>query len=140
MHRLGLSLIFDLNGNESQWNYDENYISASTALEDFTANTNFFDETLKAISLFIKRIQSGDLLNNPVSVTSISAGFSEEIKDENETIKWEYTIGDLVVQIILTKATGDYTYSRTAFNLTWSNFIHFYNRLEQFFKQYIEKR
>ena len=137
MHRLGLSLIFDLNGDESQWDYDGSYISASTALEDFTADTNFFGESLKAIALFVKKIQDGSLINNPVSTTAISAGFSEEIKDENGTIKWEYTISDLVVQIILTKATGEYTYSRTAFNLTWSNFLHFYNRLEQFFKQYI---
>ena len=140
MHRFSIILVFGLGGSESEWRYDQGRISTLNILENYASDINFFQQSLEAIRSFIKNCYNNNIITTPPSITNISDGFLEEIKDENGGIRWEFKIGDLEVELIFNKEEETYIWNRTAFNLTWSDFLLFFNRLESFFKEFMDKR
>lgn len=138
MSRISTTLVFELNNQETEWRYDQSRVSCEASLNNYVATLQFLEDTLKEIRHWMGYVGIAPFNNTTVEST-VSGGFKEEIKDENGTIKWEAEIGDLEVKLVYNKNAQTYTWDRSAFDLSWTDFKIFIDELEGFLNNYMKQ-
>ena len=132
--KTGLALEFSVDGESiSEYFYKNNTVKSGDVNIEVTVED--YREAIKNIDEWIVNV--GRINREELTVGSISTNVREEVTEADGDIKLNLFIGDLTLEVKYNKTTKKIQVTRSAYNLNWTDFLHFINRYRDFIKVYI---
>ena len=132
--KTGLSLEFFVDGQSvSEYFYKFNKVKSGDV--DVEVGVEDYRKAIKDIDGWIDKVRR--INREELTVGKISTNVREEITEADGAIEFKLLIGDLNLEVKYNKITQKIAITRSAYDLNWTDFLHFISRYRDFIFIYI---
>lgn len=132
--KTGLSLEFFVDGQSvSEYFYKSNRVKSEAV--EVEVSVEDYKEAVEDIDAWIEKVRR--INREELTVGNISTNIDEKLHEANQEIKFNLLIGNLNLEVKYNKTTKKITVKRSAYDLNWTDFLHFVGRYRDFIYVYI---